>query len=197
MRLPGTRGLVMTAVGWAVIGLLLGHVAAYDLVFPDAHSHAAALAESGHAWLGLLEPSLLLAAGLVVVGSWLAARTGRPRAVRFRRLAAVQVAVFVVVELGERALAGYSPLDLWHALVDHGLWLILAVGIVGQVITAWFGAAASRRLAAATRTSPSRPPRSRRVPRIAIPVETAVVRRPFRVRRSRGPPVPVASFGSR
>ena len=121
-----------------IIGLLVGHVAAYDLVFPlDAHVHAAALAGSGHTWLGMLQPTLALALGFVVVGGWLAARTRGPRDVRYHRLLLIQLPVaFVAVELGERTLAGYTPLDLWHALADHGLWLILVVGIVAQVITA-------------------------------------------------------------
>jgi hypothetical protein len=186
----------VTTVGWAVIGLLLGHVAAYDLVFPDAHVHDAALAESGHAWLGLLEPSLLIALGFVVIGAWLAMRTGGSREVRFRRLAVVQVAAFVVVELGERTLAGYSPLDLWHALIDHGLWLILAVGIVAQVITAWFGSAASRRIAAATQSTPGLPRPSRRAPRVTIPQRSTVARRPVLTPHGRAPPASLVSRGS-
>jgi hypothetical protein len=178
----------VTTAGWAVIGLLLGHVAAYDLVFPDAHVHDAALAESGHAWLEWLQPSLLIAIGLVVVATLLTVRAGGPREVRFRRLAMIQVAAFVAVELGERVIAGYSPLDLWHALVDHGLWLILAVGVAAQALTAWLGSAASKGIAAATRTTRTDRLATRRVPRVAIPRQTIVADRPSVTRRVRAPP---------
>jgi hypothetical protein len=184
----GTRGVIAASVGWAVIGLLVGHVAAYDLVLPDAHVHDAALAESGHAWLGLLEPSLLAAVALVVVGCLLAARTDRPRAVRFHRLVVVQVGAFVAVELAERLLAGYSAADLTHALVDHGLWLILVVGTVAQVISAWLGSAASRGLAAATTMAGQPPHRTRRAPLIALGDASPAPSRPVAHRRSRAPP---------
>ncbi|MET0772912.1 MAG: hypothetical protein ABWZ82_07500 [Candidatus Limnocylindrales bacterium] len=187
------RGLAVATVGWAVIGLLVGHVAAYDLVFPDAHVHAAELAGSGHAWLGMLQPALVLALGFVAVGGWLAARTSGPRDVRFHRLLLIQVAAFVAVELGERTLAGYSPLDLWHALADHGLWLILVVGIAAQVITAWLGSAASRGLAGASASlRAARPRPSRRAPLIAIRLRSTAVGRLSRPCQSRAPPPRIA-----
>jgi hypothetical protein len=188
------RGVAVATVGWAVIGLLVGHVAAYDLVFPDAHVHAAALAESGHAWMGMVQPTLLLALGFVAIGGWLAARTSGPRDVRFRRLLALQVAAFVAVELGERALAGHSALDLWHALADHGLWLILLVGILAQAVTAWFGSLASRGLAGATEDIPaSRPRHARRATIIAIPLRSMAAGRLPRPRQSRAPPTSIAT----
>jgi hypothetical protein len=183
------RGIAVATVGWAVIGLLVGHVAAYDLVFPDAHVHAAALAGSGHAWLGMLQPSLAFALLFVGLGGWLAARAEGSRVVRFRRLAGLQVAAFVLVELGERTMAGYTPLDLWHALVDHGLWLILVVGILAQVITAWLGAAASRGIASATAALPAaRHRRARRAPSLSFPLRAAAAGGPLPTRPGRAPP---------
>jgi hypothetical protein len=175
-------------LGWAVIGLLVGHVAAYDLVFPDGHVHDAALAASGHAWLGMLEPSLLLAMGFVAIGAALAASDGQPRDVRFRRLAVIQVGAFMVMELGERILAGYSAPDLSHALVDHGLWLILVVGIVTQVITAWFGSAMSRGIASATTRSRPRLPRRSRHGSAPILRDVPFASLPHGHRRDRAPP---------
>lgn len=192
------RGVTVATVGWAVIGMLVGHVAAYDLVFPDAHAHAAALGDSGHAWMGMLQPTLLVALGLVVLGGWLAARSDGPREVRFRRLLALQVAAFVAVELAERALAGYTPLDLWHALADHGLWLILVVGIVAQGITAWLGSLAGRSLAAATMSMPAATQRrAHRPPLVAIRLRPLAAGRHPRPRQSRAPPASVAIPASR
>jgi hypothetical protein len=187
------RGLAVATVGWAVIGLLVGHIAAYDLLFPDAHVHASALAESGHAWMGMLQPTLLIAFGFVVLGGWLAARADGTRDVRFRRLLLIQVTAFVAVELGERMLAGYTPIDLWHALVDHALWLVLAVGTLAQVVTAWLGSIASRGLAAATAPiAAARPRRARRAPLLGMPLDPTAECRPYRPRQSRAPPVGIA-----
>lgn len=187
------RGLAVATAGWAVIGLLVGHVAAYDLVFPDAHAHAAALAESGHTWMGMLQPTLLAAVGLVVIGGWLAARVKGPRHVRFRRLLLIQVAAYVAVELGERTLAGATPLDLWHALVDHGLWLILVVGIAAQVVTAWLGSIASRAVAGAMRPLPAAGSRrARRAPLLAMPLHPRAEGRWLRPGQSRAPPVGIS-----
>jgi hypothetical protein len=176
-------------LGWAVIGLLIGHVAAYDVVFPDAHVHAAALADSGHAWLGMLEPSLVVAIAFVVAASWWAARAGRPRVVRFRRLAVVQVAAFVSMELGERVLAGHALADVGHELVDHGLWLILVVGIAFQLLGAWLGSAVSRGIAGVAGRVPGKAQRrSHRPPLLSIPARVlAGGSSPHR--RSRAPPL--------
>ena len=94
---------MLVIFGWAVVGLLIGHVAAYDLVYPDGHVHAQVLEASGHQWLWLLEPSLVLGVLIAV----LAGLPGLPRAaiareVRFRLLAVIQVSAFLGIELLER-----------------------------------------------------------------------------------------------
>jgi hypothetical protein len=177
--------------GWAVIGLLVGHVAAYDLVFPDEHVHADALAGSGHTWLALVEPSLLVALAFVVIAGVTAARIGRPRVARFRRLVVIQASAFVALELGERLLAGHSPLDLAHELGEHGLWLILVVGVTVQVITAWLGSAASRGIAGLARTRAAvRPGRVRRTSCAPLPARHLPAARRIRDNASRAPPIP-------
>lgn len=188
------RALAVMTVGWAVIGLLVGHVAAYDLVFPDAHAHAAALGDPGHAWLGMLQPTVLVALVVVVVGSWRATNTGRSRGVRFRRLALLQVAAFVAVELGERLMSGHSVDMLGHELTDHSLWLILIVGVAVQVVTAWLGAAASHHLVAALAQAPVASPTRGRV--LWVPTVDARVhdRRPSAGGHGRAPPRSLAGM---
>jgi len=132
---------------------------------------------------------------LVVIGGWLAARAHRPREVRFRLLVAIQVTAFIVMELGERVIAGYTAPDLWHALVDHGLWLVLAVGIVAQVVSAWFGSAASRAIAAATTTRSLVLGRSRSLSHVIAPSHEDVVRWSPIGWRGRAPPASTASLG--
>ncbi len=166
-------------------------MAAYDLVYPDGHVHAAALATSGHAWLSLLEPSivlgLLLAVAAGIVGS---RRSHRRREARFRVLAIIQVGAFLGIELLERLGHGYTAADLAHELIDHGSWLVIIIGIAAQLLTAWLGSAASRSVADAGQVAA--PPRLR----VHTPwhVPGAVVRRPLPTRTvraygSRAPPL--------
>jgi hypothetical protein len=189
----GLPGAVLTA-GWATIGLLLGHVAAYDVVYPDAHVHADALAASGHGWLVAMGPTLGLSVLAVLAAAVVGVRNGRPRSARFRTLAAIQVGAFVAIEIAERLTAGDTAARLGHELMDHGLWLILVSGILVQLVTAWIGSAVSRGIADATgpvaRTTP-RP--SRRAPALDLAIERVCDRRPLSLRRDRAPPRPVAS----
>ncbi len=156
---------MLVIFGWAVVGLLIGHVAAYDLVYPDGHVHAAVLAASGHGWTWLLEPSLIIGLLVAIMAGFLGARgSHRRREVRFRVLAVIQVGAFLGIELLERLGNGLTAADIAHELTDHGLWLVLLIGIGAQLLTAWLGSAASRSVADAAegptlpRTAlPSRP----------------------------------------
>ncbi|MFN8520432.1 MAG: hypothetical protein U0667_13780 [Chloroflexota bacterium] len=188
------RAAAITTAGWATIGLLIGHVAAYDVVYPDAHVHAAALDASGHGWLATVNPALALALVAVVAAAIAGGRSGRPRAARFRTLASIQVAAFVGIELAERLAVGMSPAQVGHELLDHGLWVILVVGILFQLLTAWVGSAFSRDLAHATtlhtRAACHRP---RRAPVLPPWLGHVPDRRPHEQRRGRAPPRPIAS----
>lgn len=192
---PG-RGLSdqMVTAGWAVIGLLLGHVAAYDIVYPDAHVHETALASSGHGWLVALGPSLVIAFLAAVLAAVIGSRTGRPRAARFRTLAFIQIVAFLAMELGERLVAGLTLAAIGHELFEHGLWLILATGMVVQVATAWLGSAASRHITAATIPGPSPMRRRQRPPLLPRPSVAALWPRPVIVPRGRAPPDGIASI---
>ena len=154
---------MLVVFGWAVVGLLIGHVAAYDLVYRDGHVHSEVLAASGHEWLWLLEPSIIV--GLVVASlAGLVGSVGsRRRVARFRLLALIQVGAFLGIELAERLTHGVTPTEILHQLTDHGLWLVIVIGVVAQLLTAWLGSAASRRIADAATEAP--PPRTRATPR--------------------------------
>lgn len=179
----------LTTAGWATIGLLTGHVAAYDVVYPDAHVHATALEASGHGWLSALGPTLVLASLAVLGAAFLGARSGRPRAVLFRTLALIQITGFVAIELGERLSTGLPPSQLGHQLVDHGAWQVLVVGVLIQVMTAWLGSAVSRGIATATTPRQARQGhRSPRAPLLVLAVDDTRDRGPLLQRRSRAPP---------
>jgi hypothetical protein len=123
------------AIATALGGVLLGHGLAYAVAQPDAHARAGLLAQTGHAYLHLLEgPAAFLAAATVAAlflsrltrldqGSRLA------RGVTFWHLAGLQVTVFVGMEVAERLVAGVPLTELLHG----GL---LAIGVVTQLLVA-------------------------------------------------------------
>jgi hypothetical protein len=162
--MSGTGRVTMTivAMAWAVTGILAGHELTYALLFPDAHVHHAVLAETGHGWLHWLWP-VALAAGLVSVALGLLSGSSRggSRGVRFAVLALLQVTLFCGLELSERLAVELTPEPHHHGLVHQGLAAILIVGGLIQLVTAWFGSAASRLVqAVAARlrgTAPVRP----------------------------------------
>jgi hypothetical protein len=183
------RAPMLVIFGWAVVGLLIGHVAAYDLVYPDGHVHAEVLAASGHQWLWLLEPSVILGLLVAVIAGFVGSRDRRPREVRFRVLASIQVTAFLGIELLERLGHGAALTDITHELTDHGLWLVLLIGIGAQLLTAWLGSAASRAVAVAARSQPTPrtpvPSRPGILPSIARRLSRAPV---MRAHGSRAPP---------
>jgi hypothetical protein len=182
------------AVAWAVAGVLGGHVLTYTLLFPDAAMHDAVLATTGHEWLKLAGPAILVAIASFVGAAVLAARGTPSRSVRFAVLGALQVGAFVGIELGERLASGMAIELLPHQLFDHGLAPILLVGSVIQVLAAWLGSAASRiieRIAARHRRRALHPRRAaarRFALRFAVVLDTHVSARPIR-----GPPLDAIS----
>ena len=187
-RLP--RAPMLVIFGWAVVGLLIGHVAAYDLVYPDGHVHAPVLAASGHEWLSLLEPSLVLGVLIAIVAGFIGSRRShRCREARFRVLAVIQVGAFLGIELLERLGHGLTVADITHELTDHGLWLVLVIGVVAQLSTAWLASAASRSIAEAAQVQAQPRVRVRLRPRVpASVVDRPVPTRAMRAHGSRAPP---------
>ena len=185
-----TRAPMLVIFGWAVVGLLIGHVAAYDLVYPDGHVHAAVLAASGHEWLWLLEPSVVVGLLVAIVAGFLGSRRSHHhREARFRVLAAIQVGAFLGIELLERLGHGLTVSDILHELTAHGLWLVIVIGIGAQLLTAWLGSAASRSIAGAAHVPA--PPRIHRPSRPHILASVAgrpVPAQTVRANHSRAPP---------
>jgi hypothetical protein len=147
MTRPGTAVRSVATVGWAVVGLLFGHAVAYVAVYPDAHVHRDALSTSGHGWLWLAGPTVVMALAIAIGAGLVNGRAAPSRGISFRRLATIQVAAFVAIELGERIVSGWPIDQLTHDLFGHGLLLVLVIGIAIQLVTARLGAAASRLIA--------------------------------------------------
>ncbi len=188
---------MLVIFGWAVVGLLIGHVAAYDLVYPDGHVHAQVLEATGHQWLWVLEPSLALGVLIAAIAGLIGSRSGHPREVRFRLLALIQVSAFLGIELLERLGHGITLPDIAHELTDHGLWLVLLIGIGAQLLTAWLGSAASHSIAdVAAVTSAPRRPRTARPSVLRAVTDAPITLRLHRAHGSRAPPfaLPVPSF---
>ena len=126
----------------------------------------------------------------VALGLTTATGRGRVRGIRFTTLLLVQAGLFAGIEIAERmASSGLSIASLQHHLVDHGLGAILMVGLLVQVVTAWFGSAASALVAAIADRLRKAPPRRR----IAISFPLALAGRAPVGRRvtahgTRGPP---------
>jgi hypothetical protein len=132
--------------GFAVVGLVLGHVLSYLIAIPDPHHRDLVLHRTGHGYLSTLgQVALILAIASVatVVGR---AFTRRPvggagsSAVLARGLAVIQVSAFAGQELLERLVAD-APVA---APLDARVW---GVGVLVQVVVALAGAAVLRWLA--------------------------------------------------
>ena len=150
---------MLVVFGWAVVGLLIGHVASYDLVYPDGHVHAEVLAASGHQWLWLLEPSIILGLVVALLAGFVGSRGPVRRVARFRLLVVIQVGAFLGIEVAERLAHGVTPTEIIHQLTDHGLWLVIVIGVAAQLLTAWLGSAASRFIANAAQQDAASPGR--------------------------------------
>jgi hypothetical protein len=190
------RSPALVVGGWAIVGLLFGHMAAYDLVYPDGHVHAQVLASTGHGWLSIVEPSIIVALLIAVVAGLVGSRAGTRRVARFRVLAFIQVGAFLGMELLERLGHGLTAADIGHELVDHGLWLVLLVGVLAQLVTAWLGSAVSRTVAASATSCRRRPhhriARPAILPSLAPHPHVAGTPRAIAIR---GPPARVPSRG--
>ena len=180
---------LLVAVGWAVAGLLGGHVVTYQILFPDAHAQAEALEATGHGWLALLGPALVIALLVALASGLLGRQRARGRGVRFAMLALVQVGFFLALELAERFGGGYSPWLLDHQIRAHALLQILLLGSVIQLACAWLGSAASRLVATVARPTGLRPRRRLAIPHLLAPRSLLPVPRTLRANGSRGPPL--------
>jgi hypothetical protein len=140
------RGLPV--LGFAVAGLVLGHLLSYAIALPDPHHRDLLLQRTGHDYLPAFgQAALMLFLASIAAVVFRASRRRGARAERFAtlatRLAFVQVGAFVVQELAERLLAGSGLHDLVQGR-------ILIVGVGAQIAMALSGAALLRWLARAS-----------------------------------------------
>jgi len=186
------KGMIgrLSFTGLAVAGVVLGHALAYGIAVGDADLRHTLLAETGHGyWMTAVAAAIVL--GLVAT----AGRIGRlliPRreagaiGARFvARLAAAQVALFLLLETGERLTVGAS---VTHFFGDH----LLTLGVVLQVGTAFLVSLALRlvgRAAVVIAAALARPPlasaRARLRPPAFLPLARPLL---AGARTTRGPP---------
>jgi hypothetical protein len=176
----------------AVVGLVGGHLLGYVLLTPNPAERASLLARTGH---GYLPKVVILAMGAAVLAGIAAAILGAARA-RSRtgplgvrgttlRLAVLQVAGYILLEVLERLLAGH-PLGHLTAALLLGIPLQVLVAAVGGLVLSLV-ARAAQALARALGRRPTR--RLQPAPLRPFPVERALPHRPFPAPRViRGPP---------
>ncbi len=184
---------MMAMLGVAGVGLVLGHWLAYAIDAPHALARHELLRESGHAYPPYATQIALLAGAIGLVSHFLTRLTRCERHGSFAgdvvRLAGVQSAAFLVMEIGERLLSGSSLHDLTHGS-------LLATGLGVQLLIAFAGALALRftEHAADVVESLGRAPAVTSVPSLVIgaPLAAAVMpmRPAMRATASRAPPLP-------
>ena len=132
---------MMATLGVAMAGLALGHWLAYAIDAPHALARHELLRDTGHAYLSYATQIALLAGAIGLVGLFLSRLTRSERLGSFAgdavRLAGVQSAAFLAMEIGERLLSD-APL---HDLA-HGPLLVIGTGV--QLVMAVAGALALR-----------------------------------------------------
>jgi len=134
------RGLPLVAV--AVAGVLIGHWVAYRLAVPHTQARDAILAETGHSyWLWAVK--VAVATGLAGLGALFVRHARAPVRAEGRsidiytwllsRLAIIQAASFLAMEMAERIATG-APLS---GVLSHD---VLVLGLATQFLVACLGA---------------------------------------------------------
>jgi hypothetical protein len=115
-------------------GLVLGHLMAYALAYPSAEQRAHHLHHTGHETFSMLTMAALLllpvALGFAAVGGLRSGDGVRPTVRRLAlRLAALQCAAFLAVELTERGLHLTATVTDPAVLVGVAIQVPVAVGL--------------------------------------------------------------------
>jgi hypothetical protein len=146
------RGMIrrLPLAGAAVAGAVAGHALAYALAVPEPGQRLALLAVSGHAyWSAAIAAAIVL--GLGSLGATLAGHfraglrpgrrpTGEPLGRRAGCLALLQVTIYLVQELIERAAAGVPLGGPVHGrLLLTGVAVQLVVAAILAAGLAWAG----------------------------------------------------------
>jgi hypothetical protein len=172
--------------------MAIGHLVVYAAVIPDAAARGAFLARTGHGYFPAFVDAAMTIGAVGLVGSVLgslvrsSSPAARPREL-FLRLAAVQSAGFVLLELTERVASRSSLVDLIRG--------DLAAGVAVQVLVAAVIALVAFVLRRAAERAAALAPRRDRRPRGVVPLAAGdssplgsrLARRPG----ARAPPTPV------
>ena len=181
-------------------GILVGHCLGYLAAFGPRHAHHAG-GTVPHRYLptaAAAAAALALAAAVVAsIDGW---RSGRVRAAppggsllritrAWPRLAAAQVAGFVVLEVGERVAVGGTP-SIAGRVLAFGIAAQLIVALAATVLLELVWGTAERLGRAFSRF----PANQDRAPSRAFPDTAQTDRDPYRdPHRARGPPIPAPS----
>ena len=123
-------------VAWAIAGLLLGHQFAYAATYRDTSVLLHVLQDSGHHWLALTPVLLGLAFVILVVTTLRGGTESTPLRRRYAALAAVQLTAYVAIELTERVAHGSGLVDVAAELLSASGPMLLACGILAQLLVA-------------------------------------------------------------
>jgi hypothetical protein len=183
--------------GAAVAGAAVGHAVAYLMVAPQGRTRAALLAGTGHGYRSTMAAAEIVL-GLLAVITFLGRRFHgglrsrrlspgeEPWAWLAARLALLQITIFGVQEIVERAVNGYPIGGLaTDRLLSIGVLVQIVVAVVGATLLVWLGRAAEavgRALGGAPR------PRAVRVPVTRRRAEVRLASHPCRADGIRAPP---------
>jgi hypothetical protein len=176
--------VLTVAIAW--VGVVVGHLAAYLLTYPNQAIRHVHLTITGHTWLGLAMASLVALIPVVALSVVVrAVRTGTAGPGGALRLAAIQVPAFALVEVIERG-------SLPGAATDPAVFVGLALQVVFAVLGAWLvevlgrvALAMARRVAGPHLRARSAPPPLRRTVPFPRPCSLFPTRR-------RAPPLPAS-----
>jgi len=157
--------------GAAVVGAAVGHSIAYLIVAPQGRARATLLAGTGHGyWSTAVAAEIVL--GLLVVITFGLRRFNRglrspkrppsdePWAWLAARLSLLQVTIFLVQEVAERAASGHAIDDLLSdRLLSIGVLVQIVVAVGVATLLVWLGHAAEAVGRALGRQRPPRPVR--------------------------------------
>jgi hypothetical protein len=143
----------IAVAGTAGAGLILAHTLAYVVAVPSSTARQQVLAHTGHSyWFLLPKAAIVLALASVVAavaramrGVYRANGGAAPLAELAGRMALLQVAAFVGMEMAERLVAGAEVADLLSGdLLLVGLAIQILSALAGALLLHWLDRAVER-----------------------------------------------------
>jgi hypothetical protein len=183
MGIVARRGVIAAGTAWA--GLVIGHLLAYGLAYPEEGTRRAHLAATGHGWLDLATLSVLALIPAVLILTSFSGLRGRAPTSTWMRLSALQVPAFLLIEVAERGTAVGEAFSDPAVLLGVGVQVLVAAlaALLLRAVTAIMVAAAGPRVR--TQSEPISPPA---LPELAPSHLVRLVRS-----RRRAPPLPIGA----